>query len=189
MFCFNETGIYKLHSCLRTKIKITFEIQYVQHTYGGKNWLWSKLTNTAKYVCTCMCMCKHVDRGYITFTVAEDRWAGRESMLAISPLKEMLQTLRTSWSSPYKWIEFTCSLSLSLLRSHIRTHTHTHRMWSTSGSSRQSSFLCRRTPAAETSRRAPSWLCASVLCEGESRYKHEAVLTLLPTGGDKAQLY
>lgn len=27
---------------------------------------------------TCMCMCKLGDRNYITFTVAEGRWVGRE---------------------------------------------------------------------------------------------------------------
>lgn len=48
---------------------------------------------------------------------------------------------------------------------------------STSDSSQQSSFLCRRTAAAETlAHRAPSWSCASVLWGKES--KQEAVLTV-----------
>lgn len=36
---------------------------------------------------TCMCMCKLGDRNYITFTVAEGRWVGRESVLAAEKYK------------------------------------------------------------------------------------------------------
>ena len=81
-------------------------------------------------VCTCMCMCEHVDRSYITFTVAEERWVGRErASMAISTLqilkkcREFRDNSHTDFRFRTILIEGNCSLSPSLRHTHLHTHT------------------------------------------------------------------
>lgn len=75
---------------------------------------------------TCMCMCKLGDRNYITFTVAEGRWVGRESVLAAEKYKHWeFQAISRYTNSDllHSVRECTCCLSLSLAQIHTRTHT------------------------------------------------------------------